>query len=177
MLLKCGLERLPLCRKIKPVNPKGNQPWIFTGRTDAEVEVPIVWPPEAKNLLIGKDPDAGKDRGQEEKGVTENEMVGWQHQLKGQCLSKPQEMVKDREVWHATVHGVAKSQTGLGDWTTTREIIKKPKDNKSCWIYEAGDRWAADSAAGFNLCEQILQHEDKSRREEELSPAHIRDER
>ena len=72
------------CREIKPVYPKGNQSWTFIGRTDAEVETPILWPPDAKNWLIGKDPDAGKDRRQEEKGMTEDEMVGWHHWLNGQ---------------------------------------------------------------------------------------------
>ena len=67
--------------KIKPVNPKGNQFWIFTGRTDAEAEASIPWPPDVKSQLIGKDPDAGKDWGQEEKGMTEDEMVGWNHWL------------------------------------------------------------------------------------------------
>ena len=71
------------CKEVKPVNPKGNQSWIFIGRTDAEAETPILWPPDAKNWLIGKDPDAGKDWGQEEKGLTEDEMVGWHHQLSG----------------------------------------------------------------------------------------------
>ena len=70
-------------KKIKTVNPKGNQPWIFIGKTDAEAEAPILWPLDAKSQLIGKDPDAGKDWGQEEKGVTEDEMVGWHHQLNG----------------------------------------------------------------------------------------------
>ena len=65
----------PLDYKIKLVNPNGNQPWIFIGRTDAEAEAPILWPPDAKNQHIGKDPDAGKDGGQEEKGMREDEMV------------------------------------------------------------------------------------------------------
>ena len=69
------------CKEIKPVHPKGNQPWIFTGRTDAEA--PILWPPDAKSQLIGKDPNALKDWGQEEKGTTEDEKVGWHHQLNG----------------------------------------------------------------------------------------------
>ena len=69
--------------KIKPVNPKGNQSWIFIGQTDAEAEAPIPWPPDAKNWLTGKDPDAGKDWGEVEKGATEDEMVGWHHQLNG----------------------------------------------------------------------------------------------
>ena len=72
-------------KEIKPVNSKGNQPWIFIGRTDAEAEAeaPILWSPDAKNLLIGKDSDAVKDIGQEEKGVTEDEMIGWHHRLNG----------------------------------------------------------------------------------------------
>jgi len=71
------------CKEIKPVNPKGNQSWIFIGRTDAEAETPILWPPDAKSWLIWKDPDAGKDWEQEEKGMTEDEIVGWRHQLDG----------------------------------------------------------------------------------------------
>ena len=73
----------PLDNKIKPVNPKGNQPWIFIERTDAEAGVPILWPADVKSWLTGKDPDAGKDWGQEEKGVAEDEMVGWHHWLDG----------------------------------------------------------------------------------------------
>ena len=69
--------------KIKPIKPKGNQSWIFTGRTDAEAEAPIIWPPDGKSQLIGKDPDAGRDWRQEEKGTTEDEMVGWHHWLNG----------------------------------------------------------------------------------------------
>ena len=71
------------CKEIQPVHPKGNQSWIFIGRTDAEAEAPILWPPDVKKWLIGKDPDAGKNWRQEEKGTTENEMVGWHHQLDG----------------------------------------------------------------------------------------------
>ena len=68
---------------IKPVHPKGDQSWVFIGRTDVKAETPILWPPDGKNWLIWKDPDAGKDWGQEEKGTTEDEMVGWHHQLNG----------------------------------------------------------------------------------------------
>ena len=71
------------CKGIKPVNPKENQSWMFIGRADAEAETPIVWPADMKNWLIGKDPDAGKDWRQEEKGMTEDEMVGWHHQHYG----------------------------------------------------------------------------------------------
>ena len=77
------LESLLNCKAIHPVHPKGNQSWIFTGRTDAEAEAPILWPPDVKSWLIWKDPDAGKDWGQEEKGTTEDEMVGWRLRLSG----------------------------------------------------------------------------------------------
>ena len=78
------LLRVPgTAKEIQPVHPKGYQSWIFTGRTDAEAETPILWPPDVKNWLIWKDPDAGKDWGQEEKGTTEDEMVGWHHWLNG----------------------------------------------------------------------------------------------
>ena len=65
------------CKEIQPVHPKGDQSWVFIGRTDAETETPILWLPDEKSLLIGKDPDAGRDWGQEEKGITEDEMAGW----------------------------------------------------------------------------------------------------
>ena len=81
--LEKTLKSLLNSKEIKPVNPKGNQFWIFIRRTDAEAEVPMLWPPDWKNWLISKDPDAGKDWRQEEKGLTEDEMVGWHHQLNG----------------------------------------------------------------------------------------------
>ena len=76
------------CKEIKPVNPKGNQFWIFIGRTDAEAEAPIFWPPDAKSRLIRKDPNAGKDWSQEEKGTTEDELVGWHHWLDGHVFEQ-----------------------------------------------------------------------------------------
>ena len=84
MLLNCGVENPLDFKEIQPVHPKGNQPWIFIGRTDAETEVPVLWPPDVKSQLIEKDSDAGKDWRQEEKGTTEDEMVGWHHRLSGQ---------------------------------------------------------------------------------------------
>ena len=81
VVLEKTLESLLDCKEIQPVNPKGNQSWIVTGRTDAET--PILWPPDAKNWQHGKDPDAGKDWRQEEKGATEDEIVGWHHWLNG----------------------------------------------------------------------------------------------
>ena len=83
MVLEKTLESPLDCKEIKPVNSKGNQSWIFTGRTDAEAETPILWPPDAKSWLIRKDPDAGKDWRQEEKAMREDKMTGWHHQFNG----------------------------------------------------------------------------------------------
>ena len=83
MVLEKTLESPLDCKEIQPVHPKGNQSWVFIGRTDVEAETPILWPPHAKSWLIGKDPNAGKDWRQEEKGMTEDEMAGWHHWLDG----------------------------------------------------------------------------------------------
>ena len=104
------------CKEIQPVHPKGNQSWIFIGRTDAEAETPILWPRDVKNLLIGKDPDAGKDWRGEEKGMTEAKMVGWHHQL-----NRHEFELSSRSWWWTGKHGVLQSM-GLQrvgyDWVT-----------------------------------------------------------
>ena len=103
--------------EIQSVHPKGTQSWVFIGRTDAEAETPILWPPDAKSWLIGKEPDVGKDRRREEKAITEDEMVGWHHWLNDISLGELRELVMNREAWRAAIHGVTKSQTRLRDWT------------------------------------------------------------
>ena len=82
-MLEKTLESPLDCKEIQPVHSKGDQPWVFIGRTDAEAETPILWPPDAKSRLIGKDSDAGRDWGQEKKGTAEDEMAGWHHRLDG----------------------------------------------------------------------------------------------
>ena len=128
VVLEKILESPLNCKEIKPVNPKGNQSWLFTGRTDAEAETPILWPPDVKNWHIEKDPDARKDWRWEEKGMTKDEMVGRHHQLDGLNLilnlSKLRELVTDREAWCAAVYGVPKSQTWLRNWTELRINLK-----------------------------------------------------
>ena len=104
-------------KEIKPVNPKGNQSWIFIRRTDAKAEAPMLWPHDRKNWLIGKDPDAGKDWRQEKKGMTEDEMIGWHHWLNGLEFEQAPGIGDGQGAWCAAVHGVAKSQTWLSDWT------------------------------------------------------------
>ena len=86
VVLEKTLESPLDCKEIQPVHPKWDQSWVFIGRTDVEAETPILWPPEVKSWLIGKDPDAGKDWGQEEKGMIEDEMIGWNHRLNGHGL-------------------------------------------------------------------------------------------
>ena len=108
VVLEKTLESSLDSKVINPVSLKGDQPWMFTGSTDAETEVSTLWPPDGKSQLIRKDPDAGEDWRQE-KGTTEDKMVGWHHQLNGYEFEQLQEMVKDREAWHAAVHGVAES--------------------------------------------------------------------
>ena len=111
-------------KAIQPVHSKGDQSWVFIGRTDAEAEIPIIWPHDAKSWLIWKDPDAGKDWRCEEKGMTEDEMVEWYHRLNGHWIWVNSELVMDREAWHAAVHGVAKCQTRLRDWTELRLYLQ-----------------------------------------------------
>ena len=112
VVLEKTLESPLDCKEIQLVHPKGNQSWIFIGRTDAETL--IFWPADAKNWLTGKDPDDGRDWGQEEKGMTEDEMAADSINM---SLNKLQELVMDREAWHAAIHGVANSQTRQSNWT------------------------------------------------------------
>ena len=154
------LEKTPesplYCKEIQPVHPEGDQSWVFIGRTDAEAETTVLWPPGVESWLIGKDPDAGKDWGQEEKGTTEDEMVEWPRWLNGHGFGWAPGVGDGQGglAW-PLVHGVTKSWTGLSDWTELRRIRfcllpkvrrvwKNTKDNAREPCYQGAD---ADSEA------------------------------
>ena len=125
VVLEKTLESPLDSKEIKLVNPKGNHPWIFTGNTDAEAESPILWPPDGKSWIIGKDPDAGEDWGQEEKGAREDEMDGWHHWLNGREFEQiPGDSDGQGSLECSVVHGVATSWTRLSNQTTTRLDIR-----------------------------------------------------
>ena len=132
VVLEKTLEGPLDCKEIKPVNPKGNQSWIFIGRTDTEAETPILWPPDGKSRLIGKDNDAGKDWGQEEKRATEDEIVGWHHWLSGHKFGQTEE---DSE-GQGSRSCCSSLQTQLSDWARTTKGYSKVTFPYAgfCWI-------------------------------------------
>ena len=117
VVLEKTLESPLDCKEIQPVHSKGDQHWVFFGRNDAKAETPVLWPPHVKSWLIGKDSDAGRDWGQEEKGKPEDEMAGWQHWLDEHEFEWTLGAGDGQVAWHAAIHGVAKSWTWLSDLT------------------------------------------------------------
>ena len=133
MVLEKTLESPLDCKEIQPVHSKGDQSWVFIGRTDAKAETPILWTPLAKSWLIGKDPDAGRDWGQEEKGTTEDEMAGWHHRLDGRQFEWTPGDGDGQGGLVAEIHGAAKSRTQLSRWTELRLFTKIKCNDCSTW--------------------------------------------
>ena len=142
-----GLESPLESKEIKPVNPKGNQPWSFFGRTDTETEAPILWPPDGRTNSLEKILMLGKIKGRKRRG---QQSMRWSNGItdsKDMSLSKLQKIVKDRDAWHSAVHGVSKSQTRFSDRTTT----KMSHLLRQCWICACYSHPPAFISANSNL--------------------------
>ena len=136
------------CKEIQPAHSKGNQPWVFIGRSDSKAETLVLWPPHAKSWLLGKDSDAARDWGQEEKGMTEDEMAGWHHQLNRHEFEWTPGVGDGQRAWRAVIHGVTKSRTWLNDKLNWTELMDTLSLTKEARIYNGEKTISLTSGAG-----------------------------
>ena len=140
------------CKEIQPVHPKGDQSWVFIGRTDAKAETPILWPPHAKSWLIGKDPDAGRAWGQEEKGTTEDEIAGWNHRLNGHEFERTPG-VGDGQGGLVCCDSWGRKESDMTEWLNWTELNLSHISPWSCfyWLYRASPSSAAKNTINLLL--------------------------
>ena len=162
VVLEKMLESPLDCKEIQLVHPEGDKSCVFIGRTDAEAETPLIWPPHANSWLIGKDPDAGRDWGQDQKVMTEDEVVRRHHRLNGHEFEKTLEFVMDREAWHAVIHGVAKNWTRLSNWTELNWHDILQTDHNHPTLYENSSEMllfiSSQEIKLISLCIELLGH-------------------
>ena len=158
-------------KEIKPVNLNGNQPWIFIGRTDAEIEVPILWPPDVKNWLIGEDPDAGKDWGWEEKGTTEDEMVGWHHRLTGHEFEQAPG-IGDGQESLACCSPWGHKELDMTEWLNWTDAVNSWLNGK---VPHAGEDWGQKEEKGMTEDEMVGWHHRLNGHESEQAPELVMD--